>query len=112
MLSGGPSHERSVGLAPGHVFEREAAGFHIVKNTCAVELVGSWGGIVCSARLIVDLCVGVEEVDFHALFGEEEAENEPGWACADDDDLPHISPHSAVLGVRLTFLKAITMSGC
>lgn len=95
MLGGGPRHERGVGLAPGHVFEGEAAGFHIVENTGAVELVGSWGGIVCCARLVVDLCVGVEEIDFHALFGEEEAEDETRWACADDDDLLRISlvPH-------------------
>lgn len=109
MLSGGSSHECGVGLAPGHGSKGEAAGFHIVEDTCAVELVGSWGGIVCCTRLVVDLCVGIEEIDFYTLFGEQEAENETRWACADDDNLLHISPHSAVPGRRLTFLKAIVV---
>jgi hypothetical protein len=59
-----------VGLAPGHVFELEAAGFHIVEDTCTVEFVGGWGGIMRRAGLVANFCLCVEEVNFDALFGE------------------------------------------
>jgi hypothetical protein len=46
----------------------EAALLHVIEDAGTVELVGCWGGIVCCAGLVADFCVGVEEVDFDALF--------------------------------------------
>jgi hypothetical protein len=68
MLCGCACNESSIWLAPGHSLELEAALLHVVEDAGAVELVRCWRGIVCCARLVADFCVGVEEVDFDALF--------------------------------------------